>query len=183
MITSFWEIEEIGLDKVLSESDRFCEDHFTKNFQRIQEGNFVSIPFKESIKKLGDSRERALEYFYSQGVRLERKPELKREYIKFKNEYLSMGHMTEVKEGEFDNTVSYFLPHHTMVRDESVTTKVRVVFNASMKTKSGLSLNDIQYCGPTLQDELLAIILRFRKYEYVMTADVSEYVMTADVSA
>ncbi|XP_030750174.1 uncharacterized protein LOC115877962 [Sitophilus oryzae] len=175
MITRFWEIEEIGLEKVLSESDRYCEDHFTKNFQRTQEGNFVvSIPFKESIKKLGDSRERALQYFYSQEVRLEKKPELKREYIKFMNEYLSMGHMIEVKEGEFDNTVSYFLPHHAVVRDDSVTTKVRVVFNASMKTKSGLSLNDIQYCGPTLQDELLAIILRFRKYEYVMTADVSK---------
>lgn len=43
-----------------------------------------------------------------------------------------------------------------------------------MKTTSGLSLNDVQYVGPIIQNELFAILLRFRKFRYVMTADISK---------
>lgn len=175
MITRFWELEEIGSSKILSESDKMCEQHFSENVQRSKEGKFVvSIPFKDDIRKLGESRERALQYFYSQEARLERNQELKEEYVKFMNEYQELGHMAEVNESANGESVSYYMPHHAVVREDSKTTRVRVVFNASMKTSSGLSLNDVQYVGPTIQDELLAILLRFRKHEYVMTADISK---------
>jgi hypothetical protein len=49
-----------------------------------------------------------------------------------------------------------------------------VVFDASAKTDSGLSLNDVQYVGPTLQNDIFNILVRFRKYTYVMTADISK---------
>lgn len=37
-----------------------------------------------------------------------------------------------------------------------------------------LDLNDVQYVGPTLQQDIFSILARFRTYSYVMTADISK---------
>ena len=49
-----------------------------------------------------------------------------------------------------------------------------MVFDASAKSTSGKSLNDIQHIGPTLQNDLLSILLRFRQFKYVACADVEK---------
>ncbi|XP_075150528.1 uncharacterized protein LOC142224631 [Haematobia irritans] len=60
----------------------------------------------------------------------------------------------------------YFIPHHCVLKPDSTTTKLRVVFDASAKTSTGLSLNDLMYTGPVV---LFAILLRFRFPKYVFT--------------
>lgn len=57
---------------------------------------------------------------------------------------------------------------------DSTTTKLRVVFDASNKSYTGVSLNDCQMIGPKLQSDLYIILLRFRKYAVGMTADVAK---------
>ena len=42
-----------------------------------------------------------------------------------------------------------------------------------MKTDSGLSLNSVQHSGPTIQNDLFSIILRFPNCEFVI-ADISK---------
>lgn len=60
-----------------------------------------------------------------------------------------------------------------MCNENSTTTRVRVVFDAS-KTSSGVSLNDKLKIGPKIQDDLFIILLRFRKDNVVLTADISK---------
>lgn len=81
--------------------------------------------------------------------------------------------MTENKNVDL-NANAYFIPHHGVLRECSSTTKLRVVFNASCPTSSGLSFNDLQMVGPTVQDDLLSILLRFRQHKYVLSADVEK---------
>ncbi|GBM74147.1 hypothetical protein AVEN_216157-1 [Araneus ventricosus] len=57
---------------------------------------------------------------------------------------------------------------------DSSTTKLRIVFNASEPTSSGQSLNDNLYTGSVVQDDLIAILLRFRKHSAVFTADIKK---------
>ncbi|XP_052755148.1 uncharacterized protein LOC128201625 [Galleria mellonella] len=71
-------------------------------------------------------------------------------------------------------TPHYFLPHHGVYREHSSTTKLRVVFDASAATSSGVSLNDIQQVGPPLQRDLVDILLRFRQHRYTACADVEK---------
>lgn len=52
-------------------------------------------------------------------------------------------------------TLTYFLPHHEMFKQSSITSKLRVVFDGSFKTTSDVSINDVQYVGPTVQQDLL----------------------------
>ncbi|XP_060861787.1 uncharacterized protein LOC132938793 [Metopolophium dirhodum] len=54
------------------------------------------------------------------------------------------------------------------------TTRLRVVFDASCKTDIGLSLNDALLKGPTIQEELITILARFRKHKFAFSADVSK---------
>lgn len=59
-------------------------------------------------------------------------------------------------------------------KEESTTTKFRVVSNVSSLTSTGISLNQIQAVGPTLQDDLFVIVFRFRKHSYVFSADINK---------
>lgn len=68
----------------------------------------------------------------------------------------------------------YYLPHHGVVKGKGTSTKIRVVFNASSKCPSQLSLNDHLLTGQKLQRDILSILLRFRVHEYVITADIKQ---------
>ncbi|XP_043862777.1 uncharacterized protein LOC122756629 [Drosophila santomea] len=69
------------------------------------------------------------------------------------------------------NTPHYYIPHHCVLKPNSTSTKLRVVFDASCKTTSQKSLNDILMVGPTIQRDLYTL-LRFRIHRYAITADV-----------
>lgn len=71
---------------------------------------------------------------------------------------------------EMGNT--YVLPHQPVIRLDSITTKLCVVFDASAKTSLGISLSDKLVTGPDLQNDLVDILMRFRTHEFVVTANI-----------
>ncbi|GJQ79105.1 hypothetical protein Trydic_g5360 [Trypoxylus dichotomus] len=174
-LSKFWLIEEVdSKSKLLSKEEIYCEEHFNKTVKRHMEGKFiVNIPFKGSVENLGNSRNIALQRFYKLERRLRNEPELNSQYTEFMHEYEQLGHMVEIDE-KSGQMPSCYLPHHAVVKQSSITTKCRVVTDASSKTESGLSLNDVQYMGPALQNDIVNILLKFRRYRYVTTADISK---------
>lgn len=82
--------------------------------------------------------------------------------------------MTEVQVASDDQSQAYYMPHHPVLKPDSNTTKVRVVFNASAKTKSGLSFNDVQCIGPTIQSDLFTLNLKFRQHAVVIKGDLKK---------
>lgn len=48
------------------------------------------------------------------------------------------------------------------------------MFDASAKTTNGKLLNDILVPGVPMQNDLFEILLRFRKYLFVVTADIAK---------
>lgn len=81
--------------------------------------------------------------------------------------------MSRIEDSEVTQ-LEYYLPHHPVFQDSSLTTKLRVVFDASCSTSTGTSLNDVLLMGPVLQAELLNIILTFRTWQFVLIADVEK---------
>jgi len=69
---------------------------------------------------------------------------------------------------------SYYIPHQAVVRPGSTTTRMCIVFDASMKTTSRTSLNDHLHCRTKLQQDFPGIILRFRFHPIVFAADVKQ---------
>ncbi|XP_034936335.1 uncharacterized protein [Chelonus insularis] len=68
----------------------------------------------------------------------------------------------------------YYLPHHGVLREDSETTKLRVVFNGSSNSSTGLSVNDLQYIGPKIQRDIADILIWIRQYRVVFSSDITK---------
>lgn len=90
-------------------------------------------------------------------------------------EYERLGHMRKV--GVYSDDLSkngYFLPHHSVFKENSSTTKLRVVSDGSCKRPSQSSLNDELSAGPALQNDLSTIINRWRRFKIGFRADIEK---------
>lgn len=173
-VNRFWELEEIAEKRLVSEEEFLVEEHYKQTTRRDKHtGRYiVRLPFNENISKLGNSFHLAYRRFLALERRLSREPEVREQYNQFMKEYLELGHMKEVSEAEED--VGYFMPHHAVIKETSQTTKLRVVFDASARTHTGLSLNNCLMNGPIIQQDIFSIVVRFRTHQYVIIADVEK---------
>ncbi|XP_025264298.1 uncharacterized protein LOC112637853 [Camponotus floridanus] len=73
-----------------------------------------------------------------------------------------------------EDTARCYLPHHGVLRETSITTKLRVVFNGSQLTTSGTSLNTSLLTGANLLPVLADVLLRWRWHRYVFLADIEK---------
>ncbi|XP_070068098.1 uncharacterized protein [Drosophila takahashii] len=169
----FWTLENLEtVERHRSPIEAHCEMHFVGNLGVAKDGKFVvKLLFSEESSDLGASQKTATSRFLA----LERRtsPEVWKGYVDFMDEYEALGHMKQVHQADIPAN-HYFIPHHCVLKPESSTTKLRVVFDAPCKTTSNKFLNDILYAGPIVQSELFAILLRFRTHKYVFTADIKK---------
>ncbi|XP_033363129.1 uncharacterized protein LOC117241277 [Bombus vosnesenskii] len=173
-LARFWEIDEGPTTAHTSEAERQCEEHFRNHVQRTHEGRYmVALPFNETTPSLGSSRAMAMKRLTSLCRRFQRDKRFEADYHAVIQEYLALGHMTKVTTGHCTDD-GYFLPHHGVIKESSQTTKLRVVFDGSAPTTTGVSLNDVLHTGPKLQDDLFFILLRFQSHQYVITGDVEK---------
>ncbi|XP_065354490.1 uncharacterized protein LOC135948964 [Calliphora vicina] len=177
-LTIFWELEEVQEKPTISTEDVFCENLY-KNTTFRENGRFVVVlPVKSEYTDnipLGNSRNSALTQFLRNESRLKRNPQLKHDYDKVIEEYSLLNHMiTVIPDLSAPPNSSFYLPHHSVLKPESTTTKLRVVFNASSSTSSGLSLNDVLHPGTVLQQDLTVLITRWRLFKYIFNADIEK---------
>lgn len=171
LVKKFWSIEEVPTPRFLNKDDEECELQFQKTHKRLSDGRYsVTLLFKNDPSLLGSSRDICKKRFFSLEKRLESNPELKASYHAFMKDYLEQNHMSL---SEFSED-SFYLPHHCVIRPESVSTRLRVVFDASAKSSNNTSLNDLLYKGPKLQSDLTEILLRFRLFPVAVSADVRQ---------
>lgn len=176
-IQQFWQIEDIQEQNSMSVEDQECLDFYETTTERLGNGRYVvRLPMKpEFEQKLGSSKEIAIAQFKNLERKLIKNYDLENKYKQFIHEYEQMQHMKLATcKSKQKAELECFLPHHAVQRAESTTTKLRVVFNASSKTSSGYSLNDLMYRGPNLQLDLLELILRWRQYRFAFTADIEK---------
>ncbi|XP_011858413.1 PREDICTED: uncharacterized protein LOC105555972, partial [Vollenhovia emeryi] len=172
----FWQQEELPSKDLLSREEIECEQHYQLHTKREEDGRYVvTLPLKPIIQGLSDTREAALRQFVRLERRLQNEPTIMQMYQKFMEEYIQLGHAELAIENEpKDSHPSYYMPHHNVLKPNSNTTKLRVVFNASFRINPYLSLNDVLKVGPTVQDDLFTLIIRFRGHIYGLTADISK---------
>ncbi|XP_076301924.1 uncharacterized protein LOC143220066 [Lasioglossum baleicum] len=177
LLQRFWSLEEVAAppsSAELTADEDECENHFVRTHTRDQTGRYiVRLPFKRAFTVLGDSRKTAAIMLSKLERRFLNSGDFAARYRSFLDEYLQLNHM-ELATGIRENTKNYYLPHHGVWRESSSTTKLRVVFNGSSKTTTGISLNDILHSGPNLLPEIPDLLLRWRCHAIVFAADMEK---------
>ncbi|XP_051168732.1 uncharacterized protein LOC127286375 [Leptopilina boulardi] len=162
LLQRFWEQEEVSpsCSFFLTEEEQDCEKIFTDTHSRTETGRYmVRLPFKGNPESLGDSRTQALRTLKGMERKFERNPLLYDAYNKFFVQYSDLKHMEPAP--ALLETDCYYLPLHGVFKESSTTTKLRVVYNGSQRSSTGVSLNELLHTGQKLQIDMSEILLRW----------------------
>lgn len=171
-LQSFWESEEIDMDSVKVDDPSVvrAENIFVNTTVRNEDGRYiVNLPFKQDDINLGSNMDYAVKNFIRLEKRLEKDDTMKSLYHSFIAEYQALGHMKPAA-----SEVDYIHPQELVYRPDKSSTKLRVVFNASNKSDTGQSLNDLLLPGPALQKQLTHILIMFRLHQVTLCADIKK---------
>ena len=68
-----------------------------------------------------------------------------------------------------------WIPHRPLIKtDSNMTTKMRPVFNCSLKTNKAPSLNEAAYGGENLMKDIVKLSIYFRSNKYTMFSDIKQ---------
>lgn len=173
-IHKFWEVEEINESTNISVEDQECIDFYCSTTKRIENGRYeVRLPLKQDLKhNLGKSKPMAIAQLKNLEHKFNKQKDLALKYKTFMYEYAKLGHM--IPENNKNIKQECYMPHHGILREESSSSSLRVVFNGSASTSSKWSLNDIMHKGPNLQKNLQVLLLQWRQFPYAFTADIEK---------
>ncbi|XP_067279227.1 uncharacterized protein [Pseudorasbora parva] len=137
-----------------------------------EENSWVApLPFREPRQMLPNNREQALNRFHSLQRTFTKKPEMEKQFVSFMKKILENDHAElapPLKEGEECWFLPIFAVYHPKKPDQ-----IRVVFDSSAQ-HHGISLNNVLLTGPDLNNNLLGVLLRFRKETVAITADIQQ---------
>jgi len=164
LLKRFWETEEVSTAPVNTSEEKAVLEHFVTNHVFLSQGLYqVTLPRKGDAPVLGESRSQALRRLKSNEQSLLKKG-MWQQFQDVVKEYLDLGHAEPIPNNELNlpDPQVYYMPMHSVVKESSSTTKLRVVFDASAKTSSGHSFNDTLAVGPTLYPPITDILIKFR---------------------
>ncbi len=168
-----WALDKTPETPTFNAVDEAAVYHFSDTHSIEEDGRYkVRLSRITNPPELGQSRHLALKRLQQNEKSLAKKGKLN-EFNSALREYLQLGHAEEVTASELPLT-HYYLPVHGVFKNSSTTTKIRPVFDASAKSSTGVSLNDLLHTGPNLYPLLSDILLRFRLHQIGYSADISK---------
>ena len=174
-LEDFWSIESIGVyDNPRTTNDEFVMRNF-KETVTFEEGRYqVTWPWKDIPRDLPVNRELAMVRLRSTVSRMRSKPDLMKRYDaiiqdQLNKEFIEKGNST------FADGTTHYLPHHAVINPLKPTTKLRIVYDASARTrKENKSLNECLYRGPVMLNNLCGLLMRFRLNSIAVVADIEK---------
>ena len=95
-------------------------------------------------------------------------------YDQIIQEQLQRSFIEKVKHPQSTTGHVHYIPHHAVIKDSS-TTPLRIVYNCSCSPNAAQpSLNSCLSTGPDILNDMTAILVRFRCYQYGITADIEK---------
>ena len=144
-LRKFWDLETIGINP--EESSVYDDFVLTITFRN---GRYcVSLPWKCYHPPLPDNYNLCQKRLFKLITRLRQTSHVLQEYDMIIKDQINQGIVEVVEDPWHMNTNKpHYLPQHGIIREDKLTTKLRVVYDASAKN-NGPSLNDCLYAGPS----------------------------------
>ena len=170
-------VESLGIrepDESISTQERKMVQDFTDEVEFKDGKYFVKVPFYDNVKKVPESYNVALATMKKVREKLTRRG-LAKSYTDVFRQQLQDGIIEEVDTSTPTTNQRVFIPHHPVVKtDAQTTTKIRPVFNCSLKIGDRPSLNDACFRGVDLLNDLVTLLMKFRTNKYVLLADIEK---------
>ncbi|XP_003369740.1 zinc knuckle protein [Trichinella spiralis] len=173
ILKNFWDLEAIGIKDEEKETDSKASQLFVKTVHFDGERYEVQLPWSNKESKLPNNYKQALDRLIQTERSLRRNPTKAQLYENGMKEYLENGFVEEVNDVQGRPGRTWYLPHHTVLREDKSSTKCRIVFDGSAQFRND-SLNRQLDPGPPLQKYLVKILLRFRRFRVGLQADISK---------
>ena len=176
-LNQMFELDTLGISESDSVHETFLKDVKCENNHYV-----VSLPWREHHDTLPDDKyELCVGRLKSTLRRLRKNPLLLDKYHKAIQDQIEAGIIEEVKSHLQESIPlkepcrTHYLSHHGVVREEAVTTKLRVVFDGSAKVKPDApSLNECLYTGPSFLPTITDILLHFRYHWVALVVDIEK---------
>ena len=172
-LSRLWDLDTIGIkESEFTLEEQLAQQMYT-NTTVFQEGQYwVRLPLRENINKLPTNETRARACVRQLLDKLRKKPQHLEAYDAYIQQMLANRFIEDVPT-DARMTGVHYLPHLAVFKD-SISTPLRVVFNASSKSADNLSLNDCLLKGPNMTEKLADTLLIFRTKKYGISADISK---------
>ncbi|CAO4364538.1 unnamed protein product [Caenorhabditis nigoni] len=173
------DLEVLGIEPPPAvQTKKALHDELIQKFQstatRDEENKvYVQFPFNGKEHELKDNYPVAIKRLFALLKQLQNIKDLQA-YNEIIQQQLSSGIIEVVPEAEVDTGPHYYIPHRVVVKQDSSTTKLRIVLDASSHQKHEQSLNDCIFPGPSILKSIVGILLRARTTPYLLIADLEK---------
>ena len=144
----------------------------------------TEYPWVKDPNKLPDNRKAAYRMLISTEKRLSKNPDHAEVYNQQINDMVDRKVARKLNREETDNYKGpvHYISHHEVLKLESKSTPVRIVFNSSANYMSHI-LNDYWAKGPDLLNSLIGVLIRFRENKIAMIGEIKKMYHTIKTKA
>ena len=173
-LEKLWNLETIGIkSKNNQEKDDLVMQMFKNTITKESRRYQVSWPWRTQKHNLPENYELSLGRLKTQMKRFEKERDLLQCYDEIIKDRQSKGVIAKVDEKNGNR--KQYIPHHAITAPEKSTTKVRIVYDASAKTKKNMkSLSECLHRGLVILEDLCGLLLRFRTRRIGIIADIEK---------
>ena len=172
-----YSLESLGIneEKDLGKIDDIFVDRFHKSIEFKDNHYHVEIPWYDDIlKSVPSNHQIALATIYRISKKLTDQ-NLLTEYLDVFDQYERDGIIEPIQVDIKDYNNYIWIPHRPVIKTtEQAKTRLRPVFNCSLKNGDLPSLNQACYPGIDLMSSLFNLLLLFRTNKHILTADVAK---------
>ncbi|CAK1587686.1 unnamed protein product [Parnassius mnemosyne] len=162
-----------------SDPEKKAEDILNNSTRQLEDGHIeTALLWKKKDAEMPGNYETAIKRLVSIEKKLDRDENLKQKYNEHMNSLVQKGY-AEIAPRTNTPGRTWYLPHfdvHNPMKPE----KFRIVHDDAAKTK-GVALNDFLLTGPDLLQSLPGVMMRFRRHNVAVSADIAEMFMQVKV--
>ena len=184
-VSKMWRLEAIGIKEPVNEAyvpthDEILAEEIISKKLKYKEGKYEAPILWKNKAPEGNNFEAVYKRTKGMERRLEQKGNAISRIDEVVTAYKQKEYIKEVPESQ-KYEPSYYLPHFAIIKEDRTSSKVRIVFDAAAKY-DGKSLNDRILNGGKLQNDMVDIMLKFRKFKYGIIGDISEMFLQIGLS-
>ena len=178
-LSRYFSWESIGILPSPADNELYEENLARTIFykeMKFENGRYsVPLLLRPDCAPLKNNYPQALKQFQSLERRLQRNPDLRTAYVTAMEKNFELGFTRVVPDVDPAlEEFQYVIPHSAVLKDSSLTTKTRIVFNASARTHFSPSLNDVILDSPNNLLALPGVITRMRTHKHAFVVDIQK---------